>query len=277
MYTRKSPIFLLILAAAAFVFAVAGCGGGNPSKSPDPPGPFKIIFYSNRNETPGMYKMDADGSNVELVLAGSYGMAVLSHDHRRIAYPQGGDIKIIDLDGNLLTTLDPEDDVTWVNWSPGDDALVVANNYRGIFTIDAATGATLTAKFTGDYPDWGPDGIVYDSSGVLCMRVPSGTSDVLLKHDGEEIRGGFPSWSPTGDRISYLDMGTARALKVINAADGALICEVPGYILFNNIWTPDGQYVIYTLNSNIYSVNVDDGTVVNITNMQKKLDRKSVV
>lgn len=245
---RKLSIILVMV-----VFLLPLMGFGCSSTSPG-----KIAFISDF-EDPGhvsiAYSVDPDGSNQ--IRLGECGLSVLewSLDGTRIAFfGPDGELWTADADGtnvsrvklSTMERLNP-----WmgagISWSPdGTEIAVVGgfpqspNNYIAeVYTIDVETG------------------------------------EIERLTDSPDIYKVGPLWSPDGKQIAFTAFGADPSYCIyVMDADGSkqrLLVSAPkttGEIS----WSPDGEKIMYVPRvgkrgyGEIYLVDVEDGTSINLTN-----------
>lgn len=88
----------------------------SPAWSPDGQ---QIAFSSSRNESGGVFLMDADGGNVRELTNGGEGFPSWSPDGSQIAFSVVGYIGVIDADGNNLKLLTEGHFPSWQSTFPG--------------------------------------------------------------------------------------------------------------------------------------------------------------
>ena len=97
-------------------------------------------------------------------------------------------------------------------------------------------------------PSLSPDGtrlvyVVSSGGGQDALRILTlATGEVTVLN----VPGHSPSWSPTGDRIAYLDPTSSYALKVMNP-DGTgvrQVGQIDASYSFGIDWSPDGRWIV---------------------------------
>ena len=211
-----------------------------------------ILF--NREGTQGahMYRMRADGSAVTWIGPGQ--QPVFSRDGRRIAYGDGDQVVVANLDGSNPTTIT---DDRWFrgakDWSPVSDLILweIEDNTDWIGAtapngseLSIAGGREDTEALPGrddaislQEPEWSPDGTRIAATFSLapphpCWYEPElppecprpdpevGINVIDLSGNRTLIRPGqgfAPAWSPDGTRIAFQEQGQIK----IMAADGS--------------------------------------------------------
>lgn len=174
-------------------------------------------------KVPGIYVMDADGTNVRLVIRDSTSDAefpVWSPDGTRLAYastPSGGGI--------------------------GTSSLVVVNvDGTGRHVVSHSPAGSIRAA-------WSPDGqwiVFFEGTGCdLCAVHPDGTGQHrLAAADPNSTAGfGFPSWSPDGRTIAFQ---RDQRIVVINA-DGSGATDLTSGVADDEFvdWSPDGSWLVF--------------------------------
>lgn len=237
--------FVIFVAVLLLPLLAAGC-------SPTSPG--KIAFVSDFEEPgqiPFAYIVDPDGSN-QIRLDQCHYFLQWSPDGTRIAFcGLEGEICIADADGTNLSKVKLSTMGYLLNggpsWSPAGAKIAVVgafpqspNNYIAeVYTIEVETGETKKLTDTPDIykygPSWSPDG-----RQIAFAALKSGSPDYIymMDADGSKQRllttvpqlGGPISWSPDGKKIMYVSRIGER-----------------GY-------------------GEIYLVDVEDGTSINLTN-----------
>lgn len=194
----------------------------------------KIAFISNRNYLFGLYVMNADGSNSQLVTElKEPGQPAWSPDGRKIAFSAG-----------IRITLEP--------YKPHTDIYVINLDGSGL------TQLTRDSGLNGS-PAWSPDGkqIVFvsdrdlDGKGKIWVMNADGTNQRILSNSG--VYGGQPAWSPDGTKILFTSSRTCPtdvevAIYVMNAdgSDRRLLTNDPNScgVYSSPRWSPDGTKIV---------------------------------
>lgn len=145
--------------------------------------------------------------------------------------------------------------------------------------LDGSNRKQLTDNLTLDYdPSWSPDDaqVVFVSS----RDTSEGANIYVMQSDGTnplnltDHAAGYrrPRWSPDGYTIAFVSTrdNIDKDLYTM-AADGSRLVRLTeiGWIL-NFDWSPDGKHIVFdggdALESEIYVVDVEDGSIVRLTN-----------
>jgi len=150
-----------------------------------------------------------------------------------------------------------------------------------VMSADGGTTSTLFHRdgFSAFSAAWSPTGEEIALSVGRYFR-PAGRPPAqiaLIKPDGtdlrlivdDEVNNGFPSWSPTGDRLVFK---RGRQLFVTTLEDGALEpLTDPGYYSNFPAWSPDDERILFTSDRDgdfdLYTVRADGTQLERLTNV----------
>ncbi|MGB8981349.1 MAG: hypothetical protein WCC12_05705 [Anaerolineales bacterium] len=249
----------------------------SPQWSPDGK---QLLFISDRNEQPGFYIMNADGSNVHLLIdCDDCVTGRWFPDGKQIAFVnKKGQICIIKADGANIKCIADQAREDYA-YSPDGKQIAFASSLgEGIYVIDV-TGANLRLltekKPSGSLdvlPDWSPDG----KQIIFQRTLAQGNIEIhIMNSDGSNERtilgqAGRPKWSPAGDLIAFKSR-IDNALYLINS-DGSKLRKIADLDPndYSYIWSPNGTRIAFVSMSEgrnqIYVVEVNDSNLQRLTN-----------
>ena len=266
-----------------------------PSETPVSPTPTskpegRIAFISDRDNRPGIYVMNADGSGVEhLVSVRSGARLACSTDGSlfALAIGEGGgrsDIWVVGVDGSGLRNLTMNPDWDWASsWSPDSrrlvyDSVSVEDRRAGIYIINVDGGGNTLLTAEGSSPSWSPDGeyIVFDhkviegdryvGSYVAIISADGGASRMVLDHVASVDR--TSSWSPDSRQIAFQTGPAGSGIYIVNA-DGSNLRRLSDGGDVQPEWSPDGTRIVFERyasgSSEIFIMNVDGSGKANLT------------
>ena len=280
--------------ATVLIVSVAGVGGyalTRPTTAHDGqvvgPGPGSIdgqIAFSRFGDEGGIYTMEADGSNVEQLIAGDGyaiddpawapdGTKIAFHGFFKPAQDEAGGLFVMNADGSEPRLVEQAGDAP--SWSPDGQRIVFYSGKDGslrVVTIDETGSEVVVEQDDGriDTPDWSPDGkaVVFGGVQIDIWNLEDGSRRVFAR------RGDLtsvtllldPAWSPDGSQIAYTEVAdTAEespnrtTIKIADVSNGSTLSLTKGS---NPTWSPDGTRIAFertedTFTSHIYSINVD--------------------
>jgi TolB protein len=278
-----------------------------PSATPKPPTPTPlpslsgsgggvIAFVSERSGRPGIYIMNADGSDQRQLTNDFDTHPDWSPDGKKIAFSTRRSdivaIYMIDLESREVQPLtDTERAPSAPDWSPDGERFVFIYNpaHPGIdyelFTMNAEGGSfdqlTDSAGYqTYSNPDWSPDG-----SRIVFSADLAGNHDIyLMNPDGSgmeqltfhEANDRAPAWSPDGTQIAFESYRDGNWEILVMDADGTSLRNIsnnPGRDLWPT-WSPDGSRIAFqsdrARNWEIYSMNADGSDQQRLTDNEVK-------
>lgn len=249
----------------------------------DTPGQSRIVFTSNRvGQTQDVYVLEPSG-DVRRLTTHPNGdeLAALSPDGTSVVFTSrrsGNDsLFLIDADGtNLRRLTAPLTDGgdSWPSWSPDGKAIVFGSDRDGfdddlwIINVDG----TGLRKLFGDpelgeiWPSWSPDGtlIAFISGGDVFTIRPDGTG--LAKITSDELDYVRPAWSPDGSQLLVTDQA-GRPVMYLMRRDGSdrEVLDTGGVAGGFGVFTPDGQYVVFTDFADLWSIRLDGSDLRTLT------------
>jgi TolB protein len=258
-----------------------------------------IAFSSDRDENPGIYTMNIDGSDPKMLIdtpvdsVDSQGLH-LSPDGSKIAYvssidfpgPGGNyEIYIMNVDGSDLTNLtnSPGDDGN-SSFSPDGSKIVFMSERDGnyeiyIMNIDGSGQVRLTNNPAFDeHPCFSPDGskisFTSDRNGnweIYIMNI-DGSGQVRLTNIPAPAANWWPCFSPDGSKIAFASTRDGNEEIYIMNVDGSgqtRLTNNPTNDAYPS-FSPDGSKIAFTFdrfgNSEIYIMNIDGSGQTNLTN-----------
>ncbi len=191
------------------------------------------------------------------------------------------DIEVRDADWDL-----PRNRFVMSIWGRERSPEFVSDDYCTLSILDADSYQVLHENTPGIYPKWSKDGrLAYYWDGALYIaRVNGGDLNAeKIYENGFDLLPGL-DWSPTGQSLVMAEKfgntifenrwEDAYAIKILDLDSGAprtLLVVNQGKLLQDLNWSPDGNFILYTIllendRSQIWWVDVRDGTTGPITN-----------
>jgi len=228
-----------------------------PAWSPDGR---QIAFFSRRDNSTGIYLMNADGSDVRKVKnVENPGGLDWSPDGTQLAYNAGNTVAIIALDGSPVRTLTTAP-YGLVDWSPDRKRITfVASPQKrtqerqteiGVIDTDGSNQRQVTFQPEGPTvpttlqdPRWSPDGtmLAFDDKARICLVNADGTNQRCLENvDPAKGVNSFPAWSPDGTLIAFsaYSFDEKTSGLYIMKPDGSELRRVSDKAPLNLNWAP---------------------------------------
>ena len=211
------------------------------------------------------------GRSASLVLHESSALTLaLAPDHQTIAMNMLGNLWTLPMSGGTATrTSSLMQDTAYPDWSP-DGKTIAFQSYRsGTFHIwamnpDGSNVRELTSGFYDDRepqfspdetkivfssdrpPDGSPAGTATGSYNLWTLTLATGQLTEITHASGGTTYY-YPTWSPDGKQITYVD--SSHAIESI-AADGTgsatTLYSDPTNTFYSPTWSPDGKSLAYT-------------------------------
>jgi sugar lactone lactonase YvrE len=269
------------LAFAATIAALLGAASPAPAAFPGSNGKIAYVGYGPS----GIYRINPDGSNNELVKSGNVYNPVWSSDGTKIAYLDSGtQLRVTGADGTgstlVCTCIDSESGMTW---SPDGTRFAFDKRVGGvlqIFVVNSdGTGLTqitngaTTAEFSAD-PAWSPDGtrIAFARQGPsIWVMNADGSGALDLTGASRSYDFPYPSWSPDGTKIAFRRQGGIWTMNADGTNQTQLTVHGPGHAEDHDpTWSPDGTLILFNgwideaFNAGLVVINPDGSGRTNI-------------
>jgi hypothetical protein len=237
------------VAATPFTVADAPVALGQTSWSPDG----SWIAYVDERLHYSLSVVAPDGSAWRPVSDPVLDPAQWSPDGRRLMWSAYQEVRVADIAAATVKewslAANPYGG-PWLRWSPDGDRIVFGEgqSYYGenSVVVSAWDGSARRELATGYYAEWSPGGqeIVFltsdhypDPLGLQAIR-PDGTKRRVVVNT---ISSAIPRWSPSGDRIAFLEEYSSRISVVGRDGTGERLLATGGGRQIS--WSPDGTWL----------------------------------
>lgn len=263
-------MFRTTLATTLFAaLAVTICAGSARGAFPGVDG--KIAFVNDRNGTPSIFTMDADGANVsKLVLNNPQGaFATTSPDGKRILFSVRIATKLtytyelwmMSVNGAHVGRFLPLSSNRPFASTWSRDGRKVAFYRNGSLWVANANRSHIreitAADFSGAAPSWSQPGLIaFDRAGSIWVVNPT---------NGKEQKvgpGSQPSWSPDGRRLAYVAVSRSASVNEVfvmrtNGSGRRQLTTTPSVNEVQPAWSPDGRWIAFTGKKGVYAMRSD--------------------
>ena len=251
-----------------------------------------LAFVAEHGGIPGIYVMNADGSDQRLVTDQFDTNPAWSPDGNKLAFTNrhGDEIKIYVIDlatGKLEPFTRTKRSPSEPDWSPDGKRIAYIDNpaHPGIdyelFVINADGSSPRQLTDSPGYqmyasPDWSPDGsrlsVASDQNGNYDIYLidPDGRNLQQLTFTQADERS--PAWSPDGTRIAFESNRVGNWEIYVMNRDGSNVQRLtddPGGELAP-AWSPDGTMLAFQTkrdgNWEIYIMSADGSNLIRVTN-----------
>jgi Tol biopolymer transport system component len=222
----------------------------------------QIVFTAASNETIAYASLSPDG---KLILFTNTQL-VFEKANQKTALPiVDFSIRAVSLDQNIKTVVSPKHDdmgnndffLSKARWSP--DGIYIA--FEGHEDNELNEGNIYLSE---------TQCLEHDKAQCSYneLKIVDGSGARLIEEDTNPENWLSPTWSPDSKRLGFIcgrqictlgRNGTKFQRFTISASDSEL---VP----IDIEWSPEGQYIAYNFNNDIYLLNLEDRTTTNLTN-----------
>jgi TolB protein len=278
-----------VLAALLAIFSGTAAANSNPSVSPDGS---KIAFNSDRDGTPDLYVMSADGSNVVRLTQNPEreSAPVWSPDGRTLRFFVTGTdasrIYAIDLQSRKITPAGQVQGRGVRIAGDGKRVLYALGSWTAVQLMESdANGAGVRQLSDGTSaiwsPRWSPNGKQIAFAGqdgdkhlhIYLMNADGSEVRQLTHFDAADGRAQSPAWSPDGKRLAvqadtkdqahiWIVDATTGAARKLAAHEEKVIDELPA-------WFPGGKRIAFVSNRSgkleIWTMNADGSELRQLT------------
>jgi Tol biopolymer transport system component len=255
---------LAVLTSAAIVVTV----GASAARGSFPGASGKIAFVNDRDGTPSIYTMNADGAEIGRLVPnqpqGAFpawspgGQAVLFSVLVASQPEPQYELWTMGATGNAIHRFLPgqSSDPISSTWSPDRKKIAFyRNDYLWIVNVDRTGIRRLTrADFSDGAPSWSRGGqIAFDRDGSIWVV------DVRTGAERSLVSGSEPSWSPDGRRLLFVatPSGTANNDVFVMRANGSGRHQLTATAAEDETqpaWSPNGLWVAYSTKRGVYAM-----------------------
>jgi TolB protein len=244
--------------------AVTICAGSASGAFPGSDG--KIAFVNDRNGSPSIFTMGADGTNVERLVPNQPqgGFTSPSPDGKtvlfsvRVATKPALSYELWTMNAggtHIRRFLSQSSDRPYAStWSP-DGRRIAFYGSSGLWIMGAnRSGARqiADADFSGGAPSWSRRGLIaFDRAGSIWVVNPKVGKERLVGP------GSQPSWSPDGRMLAYVTVpkGSANNDVFVMRADGSGRTQLTSTSSINETqpaWSPGARWIAFVGKSGVY-------------------------